>query len=1177
MYVEELIVDGFKSYAARTHITGWDQEFNAITGLNGSGKSNILDAICFVLGIRNYKLLRANNIQDLIYKRGQAGITKASVTVVFKNNDRKTSPLGYEDYKQISLTRQIMVGGKNKYMINGHTAQEHAVANMLQSVQLSINNPHFLIMQGKITQVLNMQPPEILAMIEEAAGTRMFEERKDKAQKTMSKKDKKVEEIASILAEEITPKLDKLRHEKQAYLEYQKVEIELDRLRRLVVAYDYTKCEESINNGSTTLAESQTRLAGLSNELEILKAELAGIAQSKAQTEDTRKLEMSKNGEFKLLQAQVDQLSKELVKIKTQSDLKVASIKEERATKEKLLESKAKYEGELAKRTKAFEKQTAKYASEKLQYDEKAKDVGQLEELLQSLTTGVASDEGREGGFMQQLQEAKKETSDAATAIEQAKLRIGLLEGEAKDINRGLETALSDNKVLLKEKGAFEAKVQSLAHAMKSHAYKPEVKRELEQKRTELVEQLESVDEHRRGLEAQMGSFDFQYQDPVRNFDRTKVKGMVAQLISIEDKNKFAAMALEITAGGRIYNVIVDDDSTGAQLLKNGNLKRRVTIIPLNKIAAQQLDPSIVTFAKNLAPGKVDTALSLVGYPEELERAISYVFGSTFICKDPKTAEQMAFHQKIRRKAVTLDGDVYDPAGTMQGGAKPSGAGILNRLQELKNARHEHAALCNELAAIEAQLAATDELKDDYMQLSRELDLIKHKLSLVEQQLSYSSYAQQSTRLEEIAVELAAQQALIPEATTRHALATKRAQSIGQEMGEFSQDKGGKIKQLKKRLAALKEALPIAEAKLKECQRVTQQATLEKDEVESEISDLVAQAESSDTSISVQEEEHKEVDATLARTKEELDTKQAAVSRLSKKLLVYDKEIAELDQQHRAKQSDMTTIQLESEQLAHELERSKSAHDKTQRTKDSLLKEHPWIVDQRQSFGQSDTPYDFIKNDPVQAKRTLRKLEDQFASMRKTTNTAVMTNIENVTKREADLKLMMKTVIRDKRKIEDTIESLDKYKVETLERTWKLVDKDFGSIFGELLPGNTARLEKLEGGQPLSAGLAIKVNLGGVWKQSLTELSGGQRSLIALSLILSLLQFKPAPMYILDEIDAALDLSHTQNIGQLFRTRFKGSQFIVVSLKEGMFNNANVVFRARFRNGISMVDRIAQH
>lgn len=125
-------------------------------------------------------------------------------------------------------------------------------------------------------------------------------------------------------------------------------------------------------------------------------------------------------------------------------------------------------------------------------------------------------------------------------------------------------------------------------------------------------------------------------------------------------------------------------------------------------------------------------------------------------------------------------------------------------------------------------------------------------------------------------------------------------------------------------------------------------------------------------------------------------------------------------------------------------------------------------------------------------------------------------------------------------------------------------------------------------------GLEVKVQLGSVWKQSLTELSGGQRydiqpmtmctllmfssvrSLIALSLIMSLLQFKPAPMYILDEIDAALDLSHTQHIGQLFRTRFKGSQFIVVSLKEGLFTNANVLFRTRFRDGTSIVERTAQ-
>ncbi|KDQ13658.1 hypothetical protein BOTBODRAFT_364297 [Botryobasidium botryosum FD-172 SS1] len=170
---------------------------------------------------------------------------------------------------------------------------------------------------------------------------------------------------------------------------------------------------------------------------------------------------------------------------------------------------------------------------------------------------------------------------------------------------------------------------------------------------------------------------------------------------------------------------------------------------------------------------------------------------------------------------------------------------------------------------------------------------------------------------------------------------------------------------------------------------------------------------------------------------------------------------------------------------------------------------------------------------------------------------------------------MLATVLKDKSKIEETIEELERHKRDALQKTWEKVNGDFGGIFAELLPGNFARLQPPEG-KDLTEGLEVKVQLGTVWKQSLTELSGGQRSLVALSLIMSLLQFKPAPMYILDEIDAALDLSHTQHIGQLFRNRFKGSQFIVVSLKEGLFTNANVLFRARFRDGTSIVERTTQ-
>lgn len=152
-----------------------------------------------------------------------------------------------------------------------------------------------------------------------------------------------------------------------------------------------------------------------------------------------------------------------------------------------------------------------------------------------------------------------------------------------------------------------------------------------------------------------------------------------------------------------------------------------------------------------------------------------------------------------------------------------------------------------------------------------------------------------------------------------------------------------------------------------------------------------------------------------------------------------------------------------------------------------------------------------------------------------------------------------KVIENDKKKIQGVIEELDVKKKSELQRTWIKVTRDFGSIFSTLLPGAKAKLEPPEGMQAWE-GLEVKVAFGDVWKESLSELSGGQRSLLALSLILSLLLFKPAPMYILDEVDAALDLSHTQNIGNMLRTHFSQSQFIVVSLKVRL-SESDIVYR----------------
>lgn len=129
----------------------FDPHFNAITGLNGSGKSNILDSICFVLGITNLSQVRAGSLSELVYKQGQAGVNKATVTIIFNNQDEATSPVGYEQCQEVTVTRQVLIGGKSKYLINGRNQPASQVQNLFHSVQLNVNNPHFLIMQGTTT------------------------------------------------------------------------------------------------------------------------------------------------------------------------------------------------------------------------------------------------------------------------------------------------------------------------------------------------------------------------------------------------------------------------------------------------------------------------------------------------------------------------------------------------------------------------------------------------------------------------------------------------------------------------------------------------------------------------------------------------------------------------------------------------------------------------------------------------------------------------------------------------------------------------------------------------------------------------------------------------------------------------------------------------------------------
>ncbi|KAK4463699.1 putative structural maintenance of chromosomes protein 2 [Cladorrhinum samala] len=1173
MRVTELIIDGFKSYAVRTVISGWDESFNSITGLNGSGKSNILDAICFVLGITNMSTVRAQNLQDLIYKRGQAGVTKASVTIVFDNKDKKRSPIGFEEYSTISVTRQIVLGGTTKYLINGHRAQQQTVQNLFQSVQLNINNPNFLIMQGRITKVLNMKAVEILAMIEEAAGTRMFEDRRDKAFKTMAKKDLKLQEITELLRDEIEPKLEKLRTEKRAFLDFQQTQNDLERLTRVVVAHDYVRCQEKVQQSGSDLEAKKQRQKDLEESAVRLKSEISHLEEDVQRVKSQRDKELRKGGKAQALEEAVKKHSNEVVRLATVIDLKHSSIAEEEERRKAGERTVAELEASLKEKTKAYEKIKAKYDTAREAMEKQSQEAESKEELLQTLQTGVASKEGQENGYQGQLQDARSRVTAAVTEQEQAKIKIAHLEKRIREEEPRAKKAKEANAGLLKELEGLKVQAQRLEKELGKLGFTPGSEEELYKQESALQQTIRNLRQESDALKRKVANIDFNYADPVPNFDRSKVKGLVASLFTLDKQFIQAGTALEICAGGRLYNVVVDTEVTGTQLLQGGRLRKRVTIIPLNKIAAFRASAQTVATAQKICPGKVDLALSLVGYDDEVASAMEYVFGNTLICADAETAKRVTFDPNVRMRSITLEGDAYDPSGTLSGGSAPNSSGVLVTLQKLNEITRQLKEAEQNLGMLHSHIAREKSKLDQAKRIKQELDLKTHEIKLAEEQIGSNSSSSIIQEIQNMKETIAQLQGSITEAKQRQAEAAADVKRIEKDMKDFDNNKDAKLDELQASVTKLRASVAKMQSSNKALQKELQGAQLDSEQVSADLAAAREQLQEIDLAIKAHQEELQSLAQQQQTAQETHDSAQAQLDEEREKLHVFDDELSALEQAIRSKSARITEEGLELQKLGHQIEKFGKEQAAAHQALARLEQEHEWIPDAKDQFGRSGTPYDFKGQNIAECKATEKNLRERSQGLKKKINPKVMNMIDSVEKKEMSLKHMMKTVIRDKRKIEETIESLDDYKKKALHETWEKVNGDFGQIFNELLPGSFAKLDPPEG-KEISDGLEVKVSLGKVWKQSLTELSGGQRSLIALSLIMALLQFKPAPMYILDEVDAALDLSHTQNIGRLIKTRFKGSQFIVVSLKDGMFQNANRIFRTRFSEGTSMVQAL---
>lgn len=1172
MFLKQVIIDGFKSYATRTVVSGFDPSFNAITGLNGSGKSNVLDSICFVLGISNLTQVRASSLQELVYKGGQAGVTKATVTLVFTNDDKATSPVGYEAFAEITVTRQIVIGGRNKYLINGHVAPPARVQNLFHLVGLNVNNPHFLIMQGRITRVIAMKPPEMLSMVEEAAGTKMYENKKEAALKTIEKKARKVDEINALLTEKINPSLAKLERERKHYMEWNQNNADLELHARYTTAYEYHRAGRVLDQSSDERAETADALQALDDSLAklqetraALEARLAGLTRARSTLTGTSDLDR--------LEADAEELDKKLTQTTGLLKNQRAALAAERAALEVLARSVGEANRSCAEKT-AERAASEAHVAKAEQAERGAAEA--LNSAETALLTGASSQSGQPvgtGSLMDQLEAARRAASNSRSELDSFQLRVAHLKAQHKEKSAKLASDRAGVRVLEGEKKQMEKAIADAKLAVHELDFDADAAQAVAAKLSGENCAAATLRERVDHLSARLGAYDFQYRDPRPNFDRRKVRGTVAKLVRVRDPAK--ATALEVTAGGRLYQVVVDNDSTANDLLRHGRLAHRVTILPLNKIRHSVLDETKQARARRLEPA-CELALHLVGFDSDVSNAMEHVFGRTLVCPDMDAAKRVTFDSGVRARSVTLDGDVYDPSGTLSGGSssRSSGSSVLLMLGELADAQAELATHARNVERLTAQLCELDAMSKSHRQLTAALEIQQHRAGLLAERLATSATGRLLAEVEALNVELSE---TIPEAMSaaRAALVESEARiaTLEAELADTDSARDRIRAEAEAAMRAFKDAHVEAMSRAQACRDLRDSLAVQIEALHDEVSRLEQQRREIVQPGVVKLS--REVEAYEAKAAKETDRFDGVKKRLDEerlRLFKSDgamggvrKELDDLGERADAHALERNKTQSK----LRDIERSRVA---AERLVERLESEHSWIARDAEAFNVAGTAYEFTKPRLRAAQAALGRLRDRQDVLSKQINKKAMHMFETAKDEYTSLVQKKRIIEQDKEKIEDVIAGLDEKKMVALERTWKEVNRSFGEIFAELLPGTSAKLEPPPG-KSVEDGLEIRVAFGAVWKDSLSELSGGQRSLIALSLVLAMLRFKPAPMYILDEVDAALDLSHTQNIGRMLRKHFGGSQFIVVSLKEGMFNNANVIFRTRFVDGVSTIAR----
>jgi chromosome segregation protein len=1191
MRIKRLDIVGFKSFMDRT-VVSFSKGVTGVVGPNGCGKSNVADAVRWVLGEQSARHLRGRSMEDVIFNgsESKSPLSMAEVMLTFENDRPSELPTQYQGFSEITVGRRLFRTGESEYLVNKVPARLMDVSDIFMGSGVG-RTAYSIIEQGRIGQIVSARAEDRRAIVEEAAGITRYKRRREAAERKMEATQANLLRVADIVTE-LGKQLESLNRQARKAEKYKALKAQIRELELAHASSRYLEVTALLRAAETARVELEgeahdlaARLAEIDRSIE---AERAGLVEMERRVADLSQREHELQSREQVSQVSVEAAAKELDGIAERTRAQAVEVETLKSQAESLAQERQSLEAqreELGALGGADEQHLAEW---EVRLRDLARDGGALATQAEAARADAAAALGRAAGHRSQLQQLERQRADLVARVarnrgeaEEIARRTADLDGSRAEHTEALGKTRQLRLRLEAERGAQEELLErTRSEFIQNEAKLITVREELGDKRARLqslLEVLRNYEGYGRGVRSLMT----RAGQAEGGRDRG-VFGLVADVVSAPPEYE---SAVEAVLGERLQYVIVESHSQGVEAIDflKSAAEGRASLIPLARLRQAERSPfsphpSLFpegggpekgAVALRDSPGFVAACLDVVRFEPAYEKVARFLLGDAVIVRDLPSAIELWQSTAHPGTLVTLDGEVLDPYGVVTGGPlEGEGHGALQRrreVQELEDtvrqfeaefalAQERHRNLQVRVLQLEAALKNLDrdgrdkdlavlEQEKDLARVGEELERLAARVGQLEAERAAleEGLAGLSHEEEEHRVQAATAEAEQSRAEERAREASAEADAVRTQIDAVT----AQVMNLKVKVAADAERRESMAAALRRIEEARREVEERRGRIFSALSEANARAaelrgriEGTEIDMGRLKAELTQVDAELAAARGDAE---AAVER-----------VRSLDAELRSRRQRADTVgQACQEAALTAREQALALAHLEEQTRDRCQAELRWEV---QRFHMEKPPTDADR----------QRLDDLKAQAERmgAINLTAIEEYDELAKRHAfmsEQKADLESSIAD---LKSAIVKINRASRERFRETFDRVNEKFQQVFPRLFNGGRAGLaltQDADGGE-VEGGVEIFAQPPGKKLQSVNLLSGGEKALTAVSLIFAIFLIKPTPFCLLDEVDAPLDEANVGRYNELVKEMSKTSQFILITHNKRTMEQVDVLY-----------------